>query len=66
MIAGLGEGYTAVSAKLRRWIDVPGIIYSPLEGRARIQGTGIEVWLVAMTHETANGKMTSCCSHVDS
>jgi uncharacterized protein (DUF433 family) len=35
--------------------EVPGIIYSPLEGRARIHGTGIEVWLVAMTYETANG-----------
>ena len=35
--------------------DVPGVLYSPLEDRARILGTGIEPWLVQMTLETAQG-----------
>ncbi|MBI2759861.1 MAG: hypothetical protein HYX51_00335 [Chloroflexi bacterium] len=46
-------------AKRRLEQDVEGVIYSPLEDRARIQGTGIEPWLVAMTYETAEGDWRS-------
>jgi uncharacterized protein (DUF433 family) len=46
-------------AKRRVVQDVEGVIYSPLEDRARIQGTGIEPWLVAMTYETAKGDWQS-------
>jgi uncharacterized protein (DUF433 family) len=35
--------------------DVPGVVYSPPEDRARIQGTGVEPWMIAQTFEVANG-----------
>jgi uncharacterized protein (DUF433 family) len=37
----------------RQVVEVPGVIYSPLEDRARIAGTGVEPWMVMMTFETA-------------
>ncbi len=33
---------------------VPGIIYAPLAKRARIQGTGLEVWEIVAQYEAVN------------
>ena len=33
---------------------VPGIVYSPLAKRARIQGTGIEVWEIVAAYQSVD------------
>jgi uncharacterized protein (DUF433 family) len=33
---------------------VPGIVYSPLAKRARIQGTGLEVWEIVNAYESVD------------
>jgi uncharacterized protein (DUF433 family) len=33
---------------------VPGIVYSPLAKRARIQGTGLEVWEIVSAYEAVD------------
>jgi uncharacterized protein (DUF433 family) len=33
---------------------VPGIAYSPLAKRARIQGTGLEVWEIVRAYDSVN------------
>jgi uncharacterized protein (DUF433 family) len=49
------DGGAMKRRKRRQVVNVPGVLWSPLEERARIKGTGIEPWLVAMTYETADG-----------
>lgn len=44
-----------MGTNLRHVRDVPGVIYSPLEERARNQGTGVEPWMIAQTLEVVNG-----------
>lgn len=43
-----------MNVKPRSVKQVTGVDYNPTDHRARIHGTGIEPWLVAMTYETAN------------
>lgn len=50
---------TAASSSQSSGKGVPGIVEAPLEGRARIAGTGIEVWEVVRRYRALREDFTA-------
>jgi len=44
---------------------VPGIVYSPLAKRARIQGTGLEVWEIVRAYDSFGRDFTRLAASFD-
>ena len=44
---------------------VPGILYSPLAKRARIQGTGLEVWEIARAYDSVDRNFARLAASFD-